>query len=153
MTSEHSAIDRIMAVQHQMQRLFADDRSNPLFTSHLTVPQLRILLLLEINDGGTSRDLAARTGVGLATMTGMIDRLAAQDLVARHEDPHDRRVRRIALTPAGRQLVTDIMSAGEAKQRAMLSRLTAAELEIVEQAVHLMVRAATEDHAAQQDTP
>src|SRR3954451_13930442 len=101
-----------MAAQLRMQRLFAHDRSNPLFSSHLTVPQLRILMLLEINEGGTGRELAESTGVSLATMTGMIDRLAAQDLVARHQDPRDRRVRRIELTPAGRRTVTRIMSAG-----------------------------------------
>ena len=38
-------------------------------------------------------------GVGLATLSGMIDRLVAHDLVARREDLQDRRVRRISLTP------------------------------------------------------
>ena len=143
MTEEERAINRIMATQLGMHRLFAYDRSNPLFSSHLTVPQLRILLLLEINDGGTGRKLAADTGVGLATMTGMIDRLVAQDLVARREDPHDRRVRRIELTAAGRRTVTDIMQAGSDKQRALLRRLTAAQLTIVEQAAGIMLAAAT----------
>ena len=40
-------------------------------------------------------------GVSLATITGIVDRLAAQGLVTRREDPRDRRVRRVELT-AGR---------------------------------------------------
>ncbi len=152
-SADDEAVDRIMAAQLRMQRLFAYDRSNPLFSSPLTMPQLRILMLLEMNGGGTGRDLAASTGVGLATMTGMIDRLAAQDLVTRREDPRDRRVRRIELTPAGRRTVTDIMSAGAERHRTVLSRLTAAELAVVQQAVELMVEAATAALAESGDLP
>jgi DNA-binding MarR family transcriptional regulator len=151
--ADEQAVDRIMAAQLRMQRLFAHDRSNPLFSLPLTMPQLRILMLLEMNGGGTGRELAASTGVGLATMTGMIDRLAAQDLVTRREDPRDRRVRRIELTPAGRRTVTEIMSAGAERHRAVLSRLTAAELAVVERAVTLMVEAATAELGERGELP
>ena len=134
----------------RLQRLFAEDRSNPLFASQLTIPQLRIIVLLEINGGGTGRELAELTGVGLATMSGMIDRLAAQDLVARHEDPHDRRVRRITLTPAGHELVQRIMSAGVEQHRAILSRLSGEELDVVRRAVELMVTAAEAERGSGQ---
>jgi DNA-binding MarR family transcriptional regulator len=151
--ADEQAVNRIMAAQLQVQRLFADDRSHPLFRCRLTVPQLRILMLLELNDGGTGRRLAESTGVGLATMTGMIDRLAAQDLVARREDPRDRRVRRIELTPAGRRMIGDILSGGADRHRAVLSRLTAAELAVVEEAVRLVVAAATAELAERGDPP
>ncbi|GAA0801996.1 MarR family winged helix-turn-helix transcriptional regulator [Spirilliplanes yamanashiensis] len=142
MPEPQEAIDRIMAAQLRMQVLFAHDRSNPLLRSHLTMQQLRILILLELHAGGTGRELAERTGVGLATMTGMIDRLAAQGLVARHEDLHDRRVRRIALTPEGHRTVADIMTAGADRQRTVLSRLSASELAVVAEACEIMLREA-----------
>ena len=39
------------------------------------------------------------------SMTAAVDRLTARRLVARKEDPHDRRVRVVALTPEGRRLI------------------------------------------------
>jgi DNA-binding MarR family transcriptional regulator len=86
-------------------------------------------------------------------MTGMVDRLVAHGLVARHEDPRDRRVRRVELTDAGRRLVTDIIAAGAEKQRRLLDRLNAGELSVVEQAVRLMVTAATAEIGESGDPP
>jgi MarR family 2-MHQ and catechol resistance regulon transcriptional repressor len=39
------------------------------------------------------------------SMTAAVDRLVARRLVARKDDPHDRRVRVVALTPEGRRLI------------------------------------------------
>jgi DNA-binding MarR family transcriptional regulator len=139
-------ISRIMDAQLVLQRLFTEDRSNPLFSSHLTMPQLRILLLIGA-DGASGRDLATATGVSLGTMTGMVDRLVAGGLAARREDPKDRRVRRVELTDAGRHLVDTIVTAGAERQRRLLARLDDGELSVVEQAVRLMVAAATAEIA------
>jgi DNA-binding MarR family transcriptional regulator len=147
MSDNDEAIARIMAGQLQLQRLFAQDRSNPLFRSALTMPQLRLLMLLQSADGASGRELAAATGVGLATMTGMVDRLVAQGLVARREDPADRRVRRVELTAAGRRLIDEIVTAGTECQRRLLARLDSGELGVVEEALRLMVAAATAELA------
>lgn len=133
----------IMGAQQRLQHLFAYDRSDPLFTSQLTVSQLKILLLLSRGGTVSGRELAGLMGVSLATLTGMVDRLVAQDLISRHEDPSDRRVRRIGLTPTGADLIAGIITAGAEKQRRLLDHLGLAELRIVEQAMSLLVRAAT----------
>lgn len=39
------------------------------------------------------------------SITTAVDRLARRGLVTRHDDPADRRVRRVQLTPAGRRLI------------------------------------------------
>lgn len=49
-------------------------------------------------------DLADRLLCDASNVTGIIDRLEARGLVERHPDPDDRRVRRLVLTPAGREL-------------------------------------------------
>jgi DNA-binding MarR family transcriptional regulator len=134
----------IMVAQQRLQRLFAYDRSDPLFTSHLTLTQVKILMLLTRHRSVSGGELARMLGVGLAALSGMIDRLVAQDLVARAEDVNDRRVRRIALTKAGSELIGGILDAGADKHRKLLSRLSAAELARVADAMHLLVRAAEE---------
>src|ERR1051325_782977 len=95
----------IMGSQERLQQLFAYDRSDPLFASHLTLSQLRILMLLQSSGNMSGGELARRLNVGLAALSGMVDRLVHQDLVDRTEDLNDRRVRRIGLTRKGAELM------------------------------------------------
>jgi DNA-binding MarR family transcriptional regulator len=134
----------IMGAQQRLQHLFAFDRSDPLFSSHLTLSQLKILMLLSRSDGMSGRELSERIGVGLAALSGMIDRLVANDLVIRQEDPHDRRVRRISLSKGGAELIRGIITAGAEKQRRLLSRLSDRELAQVAGAMLILVRVAEE---------
>jgi DNA-binding MarR family transcriptional regulator len=135
----------IMGAQLRLQTLFGYDRADPLFTSHLTLSQLKILMLLARHGSVSGGELAGLLGVGLATLSGMIDRLVVQDLVTRTEDVHDRRVRRIGLTRTGSALIESILNAGEAKMRTLLSRLSAEELDLVAQATLLLVKAAEQE--------
>jgi DNA-binding MarR family transcriptional regulator len=132
----------IMVAHQRVQQLFAYDRSDPLFSSHLTLSQFKILMLLSRHGSVPGGELASLLGVGPAALSGMIDRLVQQDLVNRAEDLHDRRVRRIGLSRKGAELIGSIFNAGEEKMRALLSRLSAEELDIVAQASLLMVKAA-----------
>jgi DNA-binding MarR family transcriptional regulator len=143
-TAERLIAD-IMGAQQRLQHLFAYDRSDPLFSSQLTLSQLKVLMLLTRLGSTSGRELAGMLGVSLATLSGMVDRLVAHDLVARHEDPHDRRVRRITLTTTGADLIGGIITAGAEKQRRLLDRLDEPELRIVQQAMTLLVRAASAD--------
>lgn len=150
MAEEEQLIADIMVAQQRLQRLFAYDRSDPLFTSHLTLTQIKILMLLSRHGSVSGGELAGLLGVGLAALSGMIDRLAGQDLVARTEDLHDRRVRRIALTKAGSELIGGILHAGAEKQRKLLSRLSAEELALVATAMNLLVKAASDELTIEQ---
>ncbi len=147
MAENEPLIADIMRAQQRLQHLFAYDRSDPLFTSQLTISQLKILMLLSAQPGTSGGELAGHMGVSRATLSGRIDRLVTADLVVRHEDPKDRRVRRLTLTQAGGELIGSIITAGAEKQRRLLDRLDEDELRIVAQAMNLLVRTATADAA------
>ncbi|GGO63394.1 MarR family winged helix-turn-helix transcriptional regulator [Nonomuraea cavernae] len=104
-------IHRITEAQRGLGRAFAQHQS-PLFASNLTMRQLKVVMLLSIHGSASGQELATGLGVGLGTVTGIVDRLVAQGLVSRHEDPHDRRVRRVELTDAGLRLMEEINDAG-----------------------------------------
>jgi DNA-binding MarR family transcriptional regulator len=146
-------IARIVDTQRRMQYLFAHDRSNPLFDAHLTMPQLKILLMVAAGGGSSGQELQRFMGVSPATVTGIVDRLVAHDLVTRHEDPHDRRVRRVVLSAHGRETVDRIITAGTERQARVLRRMSTDELEVIIRASELLVAAAeadaAEDEAAQ----
>jgi DNA-binding MarR family transcriptional regulator len=144
--AEHEQlIADIMVGQQRLQRLFAYDRTDPLFNSHLTLTQIKILMLLSRHGNISGVELAGLLGVGLAALSGMVDRLVSQDLVARTEDLHDRRVRRIGLTRAGNELIGGIFDAAMEKQRKLLSRLSAAQLRLIAEATSLLVNAASDE--------
>jgi DNA-binding MarR family transcriptional regulator len=142
-----AAIARIMSARRRMTHLFAFTMSDPLLTANLTMPQFRVLLVLALRGGAAGHDLAETMSVSLATITGIVDRLSAADLVTRREDPRDRRVRRIELTPAGQSLVDGIVAAGTANQRRLLDRLSLDDLGIVARAFGLLADAAEAERA------
>jgi DNA-binding MarR family transcriptional regulator len=143
----------IIGAQQRLQHLFAYDRSDPLFASQLTMPQLKILMLLYRLGDTSGRELAGLMCVSLATMSGMVDRLVAHDLVTRAEDPQDRRVRRITLSGTGKEMIGNIITAGTEKQARLLRRLTEAELHTVADAMEALVRVAAEDADLGPDGP
>jgi DNA-binding MarR family transcriptional regulator len=72
------------------------------------------LAMLELLDGAPERalrpaELAERLGVTRASVTGLLDALEADGLVARRRDPSDGRGVRAALTGAGRELIGRIL--------------------------------------------
>ncbi|MGW0810346.1 MarR family winged helix-turn-helix transcriptional regulator [Nonomuraea sp. NPDC002799] len=115
-------IRRIIEAQRGLGRLFAQHQS-PLFTSNLTMRQLKVVMILAADGSASGQDLAHNLGVGLGTVTGIVDRLVAHGLVSRHEDPHDRRVRRVELTPEGAALIEEINNAGLGHYRRIMDHL------------------------------
>jgi DNA-binding MarR family transcriptional regulator len=142
-------VGRILETQRQIRRQVTEDHSHPLLDVNLTMSQLKVMILLGRIGGTSGQDLARRTGFSLATLTGVIDRLVAQDLVTRAEDPRDRRVRRLALTRTGSELIDRLIAAGEEHQQRMLLHLDLASLEIVAHAFDLILGAAAVEKADQ----
>ena len=64
---------------------------------------LGVLLTLWREDGLKVVELGRRAGLEPSTMTGLLDRMERDGLLARASDPEDRRAHRIHLTDAGRE--------------------------------------------------
>lgn len=70
----------------------------------LTYPQYLAMVALWEADDITVGDLGRRLGLESSTLTPLLKRLQAMDLVRRERDPDDERQVRIRLTPKGRAL-------------------------------------------------
>jgi MarR family transcriptional regulator, organic hydroperoxide resistance regulator len=82
--------------------------------------------LLQIDGSMPMRELAARLGGHASNATGLADRLAARGLAERHEDPADRRVKRLDLTPEGTAARNQLIACMESA-RTPFARLSAAQ--------------------------
>ena len=95
----------------------------------ITATQLNVLKLLqELGDGLSLSELSARMAAKNSTVTGIIDRMVAAELVVREQSAEDRRVWMIKLTPRGRRLAEKIEVAPWDLLRSALGALPRGEL-------------------------
>lgn len=71
----------------------------------LTPTSMGVLEILRRHDKLSHRDLAARLGLTPGTLTAVVDALEAAGHVRRERDRDDRRIVRLAITPAGHERV------------------------------------------------
>jgi DNA-binding MarR family transcriptional regulator len=116
-------IQRIERAERQLKQFMLRDRGHGLLSVDLSIQQLRVLTLLAVENGSSAHRLAGSLGVGLTTVTGIVDRLERRGLVSRHLDQRDRRVRRIELTDEGRKLLEDFESFSRERHRSLYGRL------------------------------
>lgn len=74
----------------------------------VTLPQFRLLVLLDSRGVLSLRRLAAELAVQPSTALRMVDRLTAAGMVDRRDNPSDRREVLIALTPPGQDVVDTV---------------------------------------------
>jgi len=137
-------IKRILDCSGVLFQNVSPSRNQAWLTVNLTMPQLKALMCVAANNGAPSGHIAKRLGVGLSTVTGIVDRLAEHDLVTRQEDPDDRRVTMVRPTPRGRALVDELTRYRDEAITALLSRLDGNQLHVVESAFTYLIDAATE---------
>lgn len=93
----------------------------------LTPPQFHSLWWLGHEGPLPMGELARRLAVTEKTVTGVVDRMEALDLVVRERDTLDRRVVRVQLTPHGQETHEELARQMRARIEEVLSVLDAAE--------------------------
>lgn len=90
---------------------------------NVTMPQLKILLLLGLHGSLPVSTLAHQMHVSPPNVTGILDRLELQRWVRRTSDPHDRRIVRVVLTAEGEQFLASLEHASAAGARVRLDEM------------------------------
>jgi len=93
----------------------------------LTPVQYAALAAIATHPGLDQATLAGIIAYDRTTITGVVDRLAQKDLIARKASARDRRAHALQITATGQKTLRGIEPSVEAAQRAMLRGLTAAE--------------------------
>ncbi|WP_028846609.1 MULTISPECIES: MarR family transcriptional regulator [Thermocrispum] len=135
-------VTSLACLQRDLARALIPDHQPPFVTSSLTMQQLRLVVHLALDGPASSHELAAKLRVAMGTLTGIVDRLVAQGLVARRVDPDDRRIRRVELTDEGQAMADRMLDAGAAQFRRVLERLDTETLRQFEQVMHSLIAAA-----------
>jgi MarR family transcriptional regulator, organic hydroperoxide resistance regulator len=89
---------------NQLAHMFSTLFDKKLKEHGVTTSQWAILAVLWQQEGMAQVDLQDRLHLEGATITGLLKRMTAQNLVYRKTDLHDKRVQRVFLTERGRTL-------------------------------------------------
>jgi DNA-binding MarR family transcriptional regulator len=135
-------VDTVLAASRALVAVAA--RSLAAAGDEVTLPQYRALVVLAASGPQGTADLAAALAVNPSTATRMCDRLVRKGLVRRHRQAGDRRTVRIALTPAGRDLVAEVTKRRRAELARLLGMLPQAQHEPVIAAFQAFAEAAGE---------
>jgi DNA-binding MarR family transcriptional regulator len=77
----------------------------------LSITQIKTLHVLEPQEGEASvKDLAEMLGLSLAAASRNVEGLLQRGYLERSEDEHDRRIKRVGLTAAGREIAARLHS-------------------------------------------
>ncbi|HEY3754908.1 MAG TPA: MarR family transcriptional regulator [Opitutaceae bacterium] len=120
--------------------------SQKLFRPHgLTAAQFNVMNLLSDAESGMSqRELSDALVVDKSNVTGLIDRMEKAGWVRRAEDPSDRRVYCVTLTPPGRKLWSKVNPIYLKAVTEVTGELTAQQVRQCLEAVEILHRRASE---------
>ena len=96
-------IDRFVTVVEQLNRLMHSGRLDEWQGLDMTIPQVKILVMLEHLGPLRMGVISSNLGSALSATTSIVDRLVEKELVKRLSDPNDRRVVICDLTASGRE--------------------------------------------------
>ena len=106
--SLHNFADELNEIMPVLIREFSRRNSNELYKGKITLPQFLVMGFINGRVQAKMTDAARFMSVSTAAMTGIVNRMVRDGLVARLYDLKDRRVINIKLTPKGTALVKKI---------------------------------------------
>ena len=108
----------------------------------LSMPQFSILMQLHHKGACNMSEISERFEITPAASSQLVDKLVQSGLMAREEDPHDRRAKLLNLTDKGRELVLQGIEERYRWVDQLAGRLTDEERVQVSDALDIMTRAA-----------
>lgn len=105
-----------------------EQQLKPFGLSQSSYNVLRILARAGVG-GMCTREIGSRLVARVPDVTRLVDRLASAKLVRRQSDPSDRRIVRVAITPAGTGLLKRLEEPLGALMQRLLGHMKRAELE------------------------
>ncbi|HXY46004.1 MAG TPA: MarR family transcriptional regulator [Acidimicrobiales bacterium] len=144
--------ERVFELGPLMKRLFGAGLYRELREELQSVTIHQLTALGHLKSGSvTMRELAKDLDVSESSATAVTDRLVRQGLVERQSDPADRRVVRLALSPAGSVLVERLDEAAATKTAEVLAALTDTQLEQLIDILETLAASGMNARCAQRD--
>lgn len=140
-TGHHPALERTLAAFEGFQLRLMAHHAGEFATTDLTMAQAKLLYVVTAGGELSLTEIAARLKVSPSTASGAVDHLVGLGLLARVDDPANRRQVRVSATALGSATLEQIRELGNHQMRALLGAIDDASLEVVERAIHILTDA------------
>ncbi len=133
---EDSARKLLEVVPLIMQDIRTEMRSRR--SSELTVPQFRVLVYVNSYEGSSLWEVAHHMGLTPSTTSRLVDGLIMRGLMARVDDPADRRRVQLTVTDRGKTILDSTTQGTVSYLADILRRVDADDLLIVDKAMEVL---------------
>ena len=125
--SEHRLVFLLSVAQRRLQRWIAAQAQD----GGVTAAQSGLLFVLGQRNGVLMGEAGTALDLGPPGISGLVDRMAAADLITRRADPDDGRAWRLWLTPAGRAALAQSKACLAEVNCRLTEGFTEAEIDLV----------------------
>jgi DNA-binding MarR family transcriptional regulator len=144
-------VDAFLAAFDRLMRRLSAIHAPELLEMQLTMSQTKVLYVVLVAGSIRMSVLAARLGVALSTISGVVDRLVDLGYVDRRDDPGDRRQVVVSVTARGASEVDRLRELNAAEVRTLLRHVADADLDVLARAIEILLAASA--RADQQASP
>ena len=137
-------VDRLIEVVEWLNREASSGRLDEWQRLDMTVPQIKVVVLLEGAGSLRMGAIAGYLGISLSATTSVVDRLVEKRLVRRLSDPTDRRVVVCELTPLGVETIQSFWRVDRQRLLVLAEQLEEAQLESAVQGLEIIRQAEEE---------
>jgi DNA-binding MarR family transcriptional regulator len=137
-------VARFEAFQHSLMAAHADEFT----TVDLTMAQAKLLYVVMAAGGLSLTEIAGRLRVTASTASGAVDHLVGLGLLARADDPANRRQIRVSITQPGIETIERISELGKRQMAALFGLVADADLAVIERAIGILSDAVANLEAA-----
>jgi DNA-binding MarR family transcriptional regulator len=109
--------------------------------NNLTMSQLRVLLLLKINNRMKMNQIAYCLKIHVSTATGLLDRMIKKNLVKRESGEDDRRLILCSLTEDGSKITDNIWKVVLENAQSLSDYVSMEELDIIGKSLDILQKA------------
>ena len=131
--TQHPVTEALMSLSRTMTAIVAHTLTD--IAQEISVPQLRVLVLLSTYGPMNLRSLAEHLDVNPSNASRTCEQLVASGKVTREDDAEDRRTIRLTLTPAGAAFVDQLMHRRRGLLQQIVDQMDPQERDVLDDAL------------------
>jgi DNA-binding MarR family transcriptional regulator len=139
---KQQVVEEILKLADVLFRELLPSVPKELLELDITMPQMKIMLILFMRGPQRMSALAADLGITLATSTGLVDRLVERDFIVREDSPDDRRVVLCRLSENGQKAVGRLWKSARNRSGQLLAAMEISKLNMFKEALAAMLSSA-----------
>jgi DNA-binding MarR family transcriptional regulator len=132
------AVERTLAAFEAFQQRMMNVHAPEFAALDITMAQAKLLYVITAGGPLTMSEISQRLSVTVSTASGAVDHLVAVGLLARVDDPANRRQVQVSVTALGQETLAHIRELNTRHLRALFDVISDADLEVLERATGIM---------------